>query len=625
MSRIQRFKSVLWAILGLGLAVGITRFIYGLGVTTNMTDNTPWGFWIGFDVMGGVALAAGGFVVAAITYIFNVKKLKPISRAAILTAFLGYLAVVIGLLFDLGLPWNIWHMIIFWNPNSPLFEVGWCVMLYLTVLFLEFLPVILEKWPGIEIFKKIYNILYKIRIPLVILGIMLSTLHQSSLGSLFLAMPYKLHPLWYSPVLPVMFFVSAICLGIMMVMVESMTSTYMYEKSPETGILDRLRRGAIFTLIFYIAFRIGDILVRGAAPFMFEASWGSFLFWVEISISVIIPLIIFIFPAKRGNVGLLYLGALLGVVGIVFNRLNVGGLTHLNNLQDIGEFYFPSWTELSVSAAVVSGAILLFFYFVENFRVWEHPPETDESPERKPKFTTHATYFGPAKAANRTRFSFYFVIAFAIGFAVISGQDIESKGVVEVKTSKARGGDTLFVDGNRDGYGVQFKHAFHEELLGEQNCQTCHHMNKPNDENTGCYECHFNMYSPGDAFRHDWHASETGAALECFDCHEENKFKSVATAKGCESCHDDLFPKNATIEVADYNADAYVDAMHTMCIGCHESSIADQPEMAARRPDLAACATCHPAGQEVQITERIFSRVKQNKWVVVPAKLDYQH
>ncbi len=194
MKKIDKTKLILWIILGIAASVAITRFIFGLGATTNLTDNTPWGFWIGFDVMGGVALAAGGFVIAAFNYIFGVKEFHSISRAAILTAFLGYVAEVIGLLFDLGLPWNIWHMLIFWNPHSPLFEVGWCVMLYLTVLFLEFMPVVFERFPNLSLLNKIHKALFKVRIPLVILGIMLSTLNQSSLGSLFLAMPYRLHP-----------------------------------------------------------------------------------------------------------------------------------------------------------------------------------------------------------------------------------------------------------------------------------------------------------------------------------------------------------------------------------------------------------------------------------------------
>ena len=301
MNRISKFKNFLWIILGVAAAVGVTRFLFGLGVTTNLTDNTPWGFWIGFDVMGGVALAAGGFVIAAMNYIFDIKAFKPVARAAILTAFIGYIAVAVGLLFDLGLPWNIWHMIIFWNPHSPLFEVGWCVMLYLTVLTLEFAPVVLEKYPKILFLRPIYNFLHKLRIPLVIAGIMLSTLHQSSLGSLFLAMPYRLHPLWYSPVIPIIFFVSAICLGLLMVMVESMSSSYLYKKEHEKHILDKLSKIAIYMLLIYVVFRFVDILVRGAGGFLFIDATATYLFWAEIALTVIIPIIVFIFcPSYTG-------------------------------------------------------------------------------------------------------------------------------------------------------------------------------------------------------------------------------------------------------------------------------------------------------------------------------------
>ena len=218
MNRIRNTKLILWMITGFAAAVGVNRFIFGLGATTNLNDSTPWGLWIGFDVMSGVALAAGGFVITAIVYIIRREEFHALVKPAVLTAFLGYVAVIFGLMFDLGLPWNIWHMLVFWNPHSPLFEVGWCVMLYTTVLLLEFSPVPLEKFGR---FTKIRSFLMKYRFALVLLGIMFSTLHQSSLGSLFLIMPFKLHPLWYSNLLPIQFFISAIALGLMMVAFES--------------------------------------------------------------------------------------------------------------------------------------------------------------------------------------------------------------------------------------------------------------------------------------------------------------------------------------------------------------------------------------------------------------------
>jgi Ni/Fe-hydrogenase subunit HybB-like protein len=625
MSRISRVKLVLWIILGVAAAVGVTRFIYGLGVTTNLTDNTPWGFWIGFDVMGGVALAAGGFVIAAINYIFGKKEFHPIARAAILTAFLGYIAVAVGLLFDLGLPWNIWHMIIFWNPHSPLFEVGWCVMLYLAVLTLEFSPVVLEKYPGIPFLAKIHKVLFKIRIPLVVLGIMLSTLHQSSLGSLALAMPYRLHPLWYSPVIPIIFFISAIYLGLMMVMVESMTSSYFYNKEFEHNILSKLRKYGLFMLITYGVLRFADVIIRGADVFLFDGSWGSIIFWIEIFLSLILPLLIFVIPKLTISINALYIGALSGVIGIVFNRLNVAGLTHLNNLTGIGDFYFPSWMEFSISAGVVSLAMLAFFFFVENFRVWEESPlDTDMEPGNKPRLDSFKIYLGPSKVVNRTKFSFSFVMSFALSFALISGTEISNKGIKPIEVTKARGGDTLLIDGNRDNYGVAFKHEFH--ISKGYSCGSCHHMNKPGDDATGCYECHNNMYTEADVFRHDWHSSSEGANLKCNECHDMNVSKglefredpALATRK-CLECHPKMIPDDSQIkEIKSYIVMSYTDALHKSCIDCHDKELKANEELRLRKPELAGCSNCHYKVEKYIEERKLFERSDKNKWVVLP-------
>jgi len=625
MERISKVKYVLWIILGLASAVAITRFLFGLGVTTNLSDNTPWGFWIGFDVMGGVALAAGGFVIAAFNYIFGKKVMHPIARAAILTAFLGYVAVAVGLLFDLGLPWNIWHMIIYWNPHSPLFEVGWCVMLYLSVLTLEFLPVILEKFPHIKFLNALYRFLYKIRIPLVILGIMLSTLHQSSLGSLFLAMPYRLHPLWYSPIIPIIFFVSAICLGLMMVMVESMTSSYLYKKEPEKDILDKLSKYAVFMLIFYVILKFSDIIIRGAGVFLFENSWGTYLFWIEIFLSVVVPLVIFAVPNFRTKISILYIGALSGVIGVVFNRLNVGGLTHLNNLTNIGSFYFPSWTELAISAGVVSAAMIVFFFFIENFKVWDNPPAyPDMDLKAKPKFNSFRVYLGTTKEANRIKFSFAFVIAFALSFAFLSGKEIYSSGFEKTPVVKARGGDTLIIDGNRDGYSVAFQHLNHQKF--GISCGHCHHLNKPDDKATGCYECHSDMYLQGDAFRHNWHASSTGANLNCFECHTKNESKGknfrmfgTPATEICQKCHKDMIPYDSPMKILKtYKTVSYTDAMHFSCIKCHQQRLASDTALKARKPALAECSNCHKTTEPYKADNRLFEKANRNKWVVVP-------
>ena len=195
------WRAIFAAIMLSGLYATYLRVMYGLGGSTNLSDKFPWGIWIGFDVMCGVGLAAGGFTLVAMVHIFNIEAYKPVLRPAILTAFLGYSLVVVGLLFDLGRPDRLWHPLVMWNPHSVMFEVAWCVTLYSTVLFLEFLPMVFEKF-GMH---KPLEWIHRISVPLMILGVLLSTLHQSSLGTLFLIVPEKLYALWYTPILPLLF------------------------------------------------------------------------------------------------------------------------------------------------------------------------------------------------------------------------------------------------------------------------------------------------------------------------------------------------------------------------------------------------------------------------------------
>ena len=192
------WKSVAIIILLLGAVAAIERYSLGLGATTHLVDTFPWGIWIGFDILVGVGLAAGGFAIAATVYLFNIERFRPILRPTVLTAFLGYVLVICGLMADLGRPWAIWHALIMWNPHSVMFEVAWCVMLYTTVLALEFSPVVFERFN----LQRPLKIIHAITIPLVVLGVVLSTLHQSSLGSLFLIIPGRMHPLWYSNIIP---------------------------------------------------------------------------------------------------------------------------------------------------------------------------------------------------------------------------------------------------------------------------------------------------------------------------------------------------------------------------------------------------------------------------------------
>lgn len=613
MNRVHVVKSILWALVGLSLAVAINRFAFGLGATTNLTDATPWGLWIGFDVMAGVALAAGGSVITAIFYMMRRKEFHPMVRPAVLTAFLGYVAVVFSLMVDLGLPWNIWHMIIFWNLHSPLFEVGWCVMLYTSVLLLEFSPVPLESTSR---YAKIREFLMKFRFPLVLLGIMLSTLHQSSLGSLFLIMPFKLHPLWYSNILPILFFISAVGLGLMMVSFESLVSSWIYRRTAETHLIAKLGKAAVWVLSIFLIVRFADLAVTGKLGLIFTGTWESFLFIAEILIMAIIPIVLFATPKTRHSLAGQWIGSFLVVFGAIFNRINVGGLTMLSTT---GDSYFPSWMELSISFGIVSFMVLVFLFAIEKFNIWENKPlEVESDPHAAPQFSRAGeVWLGAPVVAGRTKYSFAFVIALAVGFALIPGKKIRSGGVADVPVQAARGGDTLFIDGNRDGYGVAFRHQFHEDTLGgEQSCVRCHHMNVPQDKNSACFKCHVQMYVAADAFKHDWHSSPSGGNIACLECHAQGAHRTAENAKTCESCHTDLIPDGAIITVKQYKAPGYTDAMHITCIGCHREVAAQKPEKEA----IVLCATCHASSGPEYLRADVRQRLKRPEFnhVVLP-------
>jgi len=586
MSRARRLKLLLWAVVGLAAAVGTTRMLIGLGATSHLSDATPWGLWIGFDVMAGVALASGGFIITASVYIFKLERFHDVVRPAVLTAFLGYLAVVVGLLFDLGLPWNIWHMIVFWNPRSPLFEVGWCVMLYLTVLALEFFPVPAEEFSALA---KARRVLLKWRLPLVITGIGLSTLHQSSLGSLFLAMPYHVHPLWYSPWLPVLFLVSAIALGLQMVMVESHFTAYIYQRKPETHVLEGLATPARWILLAYLVVRLGDLAARGGVAQFGAGEWHVAMFWFELAVMAVLPITLLSIPRVRRSRAGQWIAAGLGVFGVVLNRVDVGGLVHTGRGEAL---YIPAWTEFAVSAGVVAAAVLAFLFCVERFAIWhDRPADPDADPLKLPEFDkVGTTWLGVPAVADRTVYSLAFIVAAAIGFALLpSAAATASRGVEPTPVRAARGGDVLWIDGNLDGNGVAFPHDAHEQREGgKTSCVRCHHMNLPRDRASRCSECHRDMWQPSDAFGHDRHASPSGGRLACVTCHAPDAARGASTAKTCTTCHKDLVPAGVAIEVKQYRAPGYVQAMHGLCIACHTRMMA-----ARNKPDLARCANCH--------------------------------
>jgi Ni/Fe-hydrogenase subunit HybB-like protein len=352
-TRLTFWKAVFLFLMAAGLYATIIRFTQGLGKSTNLNDQFPWGIWIGFDVLCGVMLAAGGFTLTAAVHILNIKRLHAIVRPTVVTAFLGYLLVCVALMFDLGRPYNIWHPLIMRNPHSVMFEVAYCVMLYTAVLALEFSPIVLERFNLQKPLKVIRGVL----IPLVICGVILSTLHQSSLGTLYLIMPEKLHPFWYSPLLPVFFFISAIAVGLAMTIFESSMSAKHFGRQLELPILQELGRVLVVVLCVYGILRFEDLLHRGLLKLMLQPGYEMYLFWLEIMLSLIAPLLLLSRAKVRATAGGLYVAAVLVVLGFVTNRLNVS-ITGMESAA--GMHYVPKWTELAVTGAIIAAGFALF-------------------------------------------------------------------------------------------------------------------------------------------------------------------------------------------------------------------------------------------------------------------------
>lgn len=416
---------LLYLLAALGIVLAIWRFAFGIGAISNLNQGYPWGFWIGFDILAGIALAAGGFVVAALVHIFGGKKYHALVRPAIFTALLGYLLFIVGLLVDIGRPWTIWHMMIYWHHESPMFEVGWCVMMYTTVLILEFLPVVFEKyrltdllatwrkyvpwvaWLLVTLFTfamtqslvwvaavggvlLLFNVLVSLgairRDPdtptiLIMAGVIFSTMHQSSLGTVFTMIPHKLSALWFSPILPVLFFVSAVMAGLAMVIVEAMWSARHYRREPETHLLRGIARGLTWVIVLYIGIKIVDMAVRGALDDAVAFTPKALAFWIEVVIGLLIPLTLLMLEETLNNNKGLFWAAFLVVIGMIMNRLNVA-ITGIEAVYPVA--YVPLWAEVAVSVGIVAAGILAYRWVTERFPVLEeHAPSRPGPADRR--------------------------------------------------------------------------------------------------------------------------------------------------------------------------------------------------------------------------------------------------
>lgn len=361
-------------ILAVGIPVIIYRFIYGLGASTNLTHVNPWGLWIGFDVVSGVALAAGGYVTSSAVYLFGMKEYKPLVRPALLTGFLGYALVVVGLIVDLGRPYSIpIPFTLSAGVTSPLFEIALCVALYLTVLFIESTPAAFE-WLG---WKRVRKVVGSLTIALTIFGVVLSTMHQSTLGTLFLITPTKLHPLWYSAHIPLHFFVSSIVAGISMVIFESSLSHRAFGSQIDISHerFDRLtiglgKAGAI-VLAVYLALKVAHV-AHGDHWHLLGTKMGHW-YLVELLGFVLLPCLLYAIGFRERKPGLIRWSGFIAVVGVLLNRFNVSFIAFNWNLPPEHR-YVPHWMEIWVSITLVTIGALVFRWIVQRMPILhEHP------------------------------------------------------------------------------------------------------------------------------------------------------------------------------------------------------------------------------------------------------------
>jgi Ni/Fe-hydrogenase subunit HybB-like protein len=373
--RLSRFVWGLLILMSVAFVVAMVRYAYGIGAISDLSYSYPWGWWISFDLFTGVAISSGGFLMAAAVYILGVKEFRPLLRPSVLTAFLGYIMVAVALLVDLGHPERIWYMMIHWNHTSVLLEIGICVMSYLTVLAIEFAPVVFE---GINR-PKWAHMLHRVIMPFVILGVVLSTLHQSSLGSLLLIQPTKLNPLWWTPILPIFFFVSAIGIGLAMIILESSLSSRYFKHGLEASLLEKLAAGIPIVLGVYLLLKFGELSLAGELGMLISQGWMSALFWAELLFGAVFPLLWFSRRANRRSPKALLIGAVVLLLGMILNRFNVSwfAVQHPDPITYVPRFmsnvnYMPTLPEISVSLGIFAAGILTFGLAAKYLPVFEH-------------------------------------------------------------------------------------------------------------------------------------------------------------------------------------------------------------------------------------------------------------
>ena len=350
------FTLVLLSFIGLAAVVGTYRLVFGIGPASNLNDLWPWGLWIGFDVLGGVAMAAGGFLIAGTVYILNWKKYKCIARASILNAFFGYLLAAISITLDVGRSFVIWHPLVMWQINSVMFIVALHLVLYLCTLATESSPLVLEKlgWQGA------LNFVNRIMVGAVLFGVALSLLHQSSLGANYLIVPAKLSPIWYSKLLPYHFLISSIMLGLAIVSFETLLTGKVFKHRVPREVVEGLARGGLIVGSLYLVMKVWHLVTGPGLGAVLNGSFLGNLYLIEMTVGVLLPLILLSQRSVRTNMERIFAVNILVILGVLMNRFNVSIFGVSEYATRSGGDYFPSWMEFAMSVGLVSFAILGF-------------------------------------------------------------------------------------------------------------------------------------------------------------------------------------------------------------------------------------------------------------------------
>jgi Ni/Fe-hydrogenase subunit HybB-like protein len=351
--RLTWWDTLLLVIMAVGAAIAVVRYAAGIGSIANINNAYPWGWWVGYGIMTMIAIGGVGFTITGLVEILGRHRYHALLRPAVLAGLLCYASAIVMLMVELGRPWMVWMILVSWAPTAALYEVGWCAFLYLNVLALEFAELPLEQlgW------GRVLSLVRVIYIPIMLLGVTLSHLHQSSLGTLMVLLPHKINTLWWSEQLPLLFLFSAIMAGPAVAILEYLAAARWLGFAPRMDMLAGLARIEAWLVGLFLAFQLGDLVSRGAVGAMLGGTWFALSFWLEVGLGLLVPLVLLMMPEVRHNRGGLAVACGLIVAGVLLHRLNVAviGLRVRH-----WETYVPSLGEVGITLGITAGAVFVF-------------------------------------------------------------------------------------------------------------------------------------------------------------------------------------------------------------------------------------------------------------------------